>query len=160
MEEHLIPYFAAEKSEALLFMAVGVAAIAVSGWLWLSRSRWKAMALPLVVIAAIQLTVGGTVYFRTDAQVAALQAQLAADRSAFKQAETVRMDVVVKNFKIYKAIEIALLLAGLALVALMRSRQTLLAVGAGLALQSALMLVLDLFAEARADEYLKFVAGL
>ena len=160
MEEHLIPYFSAEKSEALLFLAVGVVAIAVSVWLWLSRSRWKAMALPLVAIAAIQLTVGGTVYFRTDAQVAALQAQLAADRSAFKQAETVRMDVVVKNFKIYKAIEIALLLTGLALVALMRSHQKLFAAGAGLALQSGLMLVLDLFAEARADEYLKFVAGL
>jgi len=30
MEEHLVPYFAAEKREALLFILVGIAALAVS----------------------------------------------------------------------------------------------------------------------------------
>lgn len=53
----------------------------------------------------------------------------------------------------------AVLLAGLALAIGLRRRELWRAVGVGLALQAALMLVLDLFAEKRADEYVKFVLG-
>lgn len=159
MEQHLLPYFAAEKQEAVLFMLVGVAAIAVAVMLLARRHRYRGMAYPLVGIALIQLTVGATVYFRTDEQVAALQAQYRQDPAAFKADETRRMETVVRNFDAYKVIEIALLVAGLAMALGLRRRELWHAVGVGLALQSALMLMLDLFAEKRADEYLKFVLG-
>jgi hypothetical protein len=155
----LVGYFAAEKSEAGLFMAVGIAAVAASAWLWLGGSAYKAMAYPLIAIAAIQLVVGATVFFRTDAQVAALQAQYGADRAAFKAAETPRMEAVVRNFRLYKGIEIALLATGILLTFLLRHSDAWYAVGIGLIIQSSLMLVLDLFAERRADEYLRFVLG-
>jgi hypothetical protein len=159
MSEPLLSYFAAEKSEALLFMAVGVAAVAVSAWLLAGRNAYRGMAYPLLVIAAIQLVVGATVYFRTDRQVATLQAQLQQVPAAFRVEETARMTKVMANFRVYKWIEIALLATGLAL-AFARRRQPLWhAVGLGLLLQSALMLVADLIAEARAVEYLKFLAA-
>lgn len=160
MEEHLLPYFAAEKQESLLFMLVGAAAVAVSVWLFVTGSRYKGMAYPLVAVAAIQFVVGGTVYFRTDRQVSELQVQFQHAPAAFKAEETKRMAVVVKNFKIYKWIEIALLAAGIALVLALRGNDLWYAVGIGLIIQSALMLVLDLFAEKRAEEYLSFIAGL
>jgi hypothetical protein len=159
MQEHLIPYFAAEKQEVLLFMLVGVAAVAVSIALLATGNRCKGMAYPLIAVAAMQLVVGATVYFRTDGQVAALQAQFQQAPAAFKAAETQRMDVVMKNFRVYKWIEIALLATGIALAFAPRGNALWSAVGIGLAIQSALMLLLDLFAEKRADEYLRFVAG-
>lgn len=160
MTDPIVSYFSAEKSEAALFMAVGLIAIAAALYLALARSTWKAMAIPLVAIAAIQIVVGSTVFFRTAEQVETLQAQYAADRAAFVADETSRMQVVMKNFEIYKAIEIALLAAGIALATFLRRNTSWRAFGVGLALQSALMLVLDLFAEHRAGEYLRFVTGM
>ena len=151
-------YFGAEKSESLLFIGLGAAFVLLAVHLLRARSRWRGMAGPLVVIAAIQLIVGGAVYLRTDTQAAALQAQQASDPAAFQRDETKRMLAVVANFELYKRIEIGLLTAGLALAAVTRRRSDFwLGFGLALALQSAIMLGLDLFAQARADVYLAAV---
>ena len=155
----LLPYFAAERQEAMLFVAVGAAAVAAAAWLTWRVPRWRGAAWPLVAIAAIQIVVGGSVGLRTDAQVATLAARLAADPAAFKREETARMLVVNDNFRVYKAIEIGLVAAGVALVAANRRpaqrprRAFWRAFGAGLALQAAFMLALDFFAEERAGVY-------
>ena len=148
-------YFSAEKQEALLFIAVGIAACLASFWLWRTHSRLRGMAGPLLAIAAIQIVVGATVYFRTDAQVAAIHAQRQTAPAAFKAEETKRMALVMRNFELYKRIEIALLALGAAsAVALRRRHPYWFAFGLGLALQAAFMLVLDLFAQSRAHDYL------
>jgi hypothetical protein len=126
----------------------------MGGW-----ARLKAMAYPLVAIAAIQLVVGGTVFFRSDAQAQTLTQQAATQPQRFAQAETARMATVMKNFVLYRYIEIALVIIGVLLVALWPRTDWIAAVGVGLALQSALMLTLDLFAEARGQTYLHAVAG-
>jgi hypothetical protein len=159
MNDPLLDYFTAEKQEALLFMLVGAAAVAVALVLLVRRQRYRGMAYPLVAIALIQLTVGATVYFRTDAQVAALQAQRQQAPAAFKADETRRMQAVVRSFDVYKVVEIALLAIGLGLALGLRRHELWHAVGVGLTLQAALTLVLDLFAEKRADDYVKLVLG-
>lgn len=159
MEQHLIPYFTAEKQEALLFMLVGVVALVLSVWLFTTGGRYKSMLYPMAAVALIQIIVGSTVYFRTDTQVAALKAQYQSAPAAFKTEEIQRMQTVVKNFKLYKWIEILLLVAGIGLVLVLRRNDLWYAVGIGLIIQSSLMLVMDLFAERRADEYLRFVMG-
>jgi hypothetical protein len=150
----IVTYFTAEKRESLLFLLVGLAAIAASVVLWRTGSPYRGMAYPLVAIALIQIVVGGTVYFRMDAQVATLHRQLASDPPAYVAAELPRMEKVRKSFTVYKAIEIALLGLGLAGFFLLRDRQTLYAGSLGLILQSAMMLALDLVAERRADIYM------
>lgn len=160
MEEHLIPYFTAEKHEALLFMLAGLAAIGISTWLLLAGSAYRAAAFPLVAIAAIQLTVGGTVYFRTDNQVAELTHLYEQDPAGFKAEETKRMQAVINNFVVYRWIEIALLGIGIILALTMCSHPAWLAAGAGLAAQAGIMLALDYFAERRAAGYMQFVVGL
>ena len=94
MHAAVITYFAAEKRESLLFMALGFAAIAVSVALWRIGSPYRGMGFPLAAIALIQIVVGGTVYFRTDAQVLGLHKQLAGDPAAFVAAELPRMETV------------------------------------------------------------------
>jgi hypothetical protein len=159
MEQQLISYFTAEKQEALLFMLVGVAALTASAWLFKTGGRYKGMLYPLAAIALIQVTVGSTVYFRTDGQVAALSTQHQEDRAAFRAQEKQRMEAVTKNFVVYRWIEILLLGVGVVLVLAGRRNELWYAVGLGLTLQSAIMLVLDYLAERRADEYLWFVMG-
>lgn len=160
IEQHLVPYFTAEKQEALLFMVVGAGAILLSVWLLKTGHRMKAAAIPLVLIAAIQLTVGSTVYFRTDQQVSELSQQYTQAPRTFQSAESARMQRVIDNFVVYRYLEIAFLIAGVLMTGLLRHRQHWHAAGIGLTAQAGIMLALDYFAEARAAEYMRFVQSL
>jgi hypothetical protein len=154
MQEQMVRYFSEEKAESWLFILVGVVALGASVWLLRTGSAYRGMAYPLIAVGLIQLVVGGSVAFRTDAQVAALTAQLASSPSAFQLAEVPRMEVVMRNFALYKGIELALLLVGVALTYAFRQKELVYGIGVGLVMQASLMLVLDLFAERRGDEYL------
>lgn len=160
MLQEMNEYFAAEKSESLLFILVGVVAIGVAVWLWQDGHRLKSMAFPLVAIALIQIVVGSTVFFRTDAQLSTLQQSLATASAKFKASETPRMETVMKAFSTYKIIEIALLAIGALLIIFMQRNDVAAGIGGGLVIQSAFMLCLDLFAEARGENYLNALGKL
>ena len=65
-------YFLAEKQESLLFLIVGIAAIALAVvfyfFIKINPSFFKGAAIPLVAIGIIQCIVGYTVYARSDRQ--------------------------------------------------------------------------------------------
>jgi hypothetical protein len=164
MHAAIITYFSAEKRESLLFLMAGAAAIAASVYLWATGSPHRAMAWPLTAVALIQIVVGWTVYARTDGQRkdlhSLLSKGLAKDKAAYTAAEVPRMETVRKSFRIYKAIEIVLLAAGLAGAFFLKDRVALHAASVGLALQAGLMLVFDLYAESRAEVYVEQIRRL
>jgi hypothetical protein len=153
-------YFTAEKQESLIFVAVGLVAIGISVWLWMNGHRLKSMAYPLVVIAMMQMVVGGSVYLRTDTQLSTLSAQLATNSAALKAEETTRMQIVMKNFSIYKAVEMVLLIVGVGMIAFLQRHDIAAGIGVGLVLQAAFTLTLDIFAEARGADYLSAIRSL
>ncbi len=160
MINNLSSYFSAEKLESLIFIAAGLLAIGLSAWLWMNGHRLKSMAYPLVVIALMQIVVGGSVYLRTDSQVSALSAQLKLNPAALKAEETTRMQTVMRNFSIYKAVEMLLLIVGVGMIAFLQRHDMAAGIGVGLVLQAAFTLTLDLFAEARGADYLSAVQGI
>ena len=160
MQGAVIRYFAAEKQESLLFAAAGVVALAAAALLLRGGGPYRAMAWPLAAVAVIQLAVGGSVFLRTDRQVAALEARLAADPAGFRAEEAARMDRVMAGFRLYKAVEIALLAAGIGLALAFPRREGWYAAGIGLLAQASLILVLDLFAEKRGRDDLDAIARL
>ena len=154
MINHMSSYFSAEKQESLIFLAVGLAAIGISVWLWMNGHRLKSMAYPLVAIALMQMVVGGSIYLRTDTQLSTLSAQLQANPAALKAEETTRMQTVMSNFSVYKAVEMVLLIVGVGMVAFLQRHDMAAGIGVGLVLQAAFTLTLDIFAEARGADYL------
>ncbi|WP_291010939.1 hypothetical protein [Hydrogenophaga sp.] len=160
MINHMSSYFAAEKQESLIFIAVGLLAIGISVWLWMNGHRLKSMAYPLVVIALMQMAVGASVYLRTDTQLSTLSAQLNANPTALKAEETTRMQTVMKNFSIYKAVEMVLLIGGVGMIAFLQRYDMAAGIGVGLVLQAAFTLTLDIFAEARGADYLSAMGSI
>lgn len=160
MQKTIQDYFMAEKAEALIFILVGMAACALAFWLWSQGHRLKAMAYPLVAIALIQFVVGGTVFLRTHQQIQDVTSHLQQSASSLKSKEVPRMETVMKAFMTYRYIEIALVALGLGLILFMRNSDTASAIGGGLILQAGIMLVLDLFAETRGEEYLRALRAL
>lgn len=160
-------YFAAERAESLFFMVVGTVALLAAALAW--SGRWLAhgtaalrrgLAGALVAVALIQITVGATVWRRSPLDAQRVTGQMQTDRARIAEQEVRRMQAVMRNFEIYRWVEWALLVAGLGLGWRAGAGSTARGVGAGLAPQSALMLVLDHFAEERGETYLAFLRAL
>lgn len=162
MLQALETYFAAEKAESLIFLGLGICAIVVAALaLWRGRDPlFKGLAIPLLLVGAIQVGVGATIFVRTDAQVVALKAQYQADPAAFKTQELARMKAVREGFVVYKAIEIAFIAIGLVLALLPSLHRFWRGIGLGMLLQGALMLPADLAAEDRTDAYLQAIQAI
>ena len=70
------------------------------------------------------------------------------------------MQTVMKNFNLYKTIEMVLLVVGVGLIGFLQRFDVAAGIGAGLVLQAGFTLALDLFAEARGQDYLVALKGL
>lgn len=155
----LTEYFAAERQGGFLLVAMALAGLGFAIFLWIARSAFLAMAWPVVVFAVIQLAIGLTVALRTPAQVTALEHGMASTAAATVASETARMQKINANFRFFKAIEVALIAIGLALVLLFPVPGTVSAVGLGLALEAVVLLVFDSFAHHRALSYTQWLQG-
>jgi hypothetical protein len=152
-------YFGAEKAESFLFVLVGLVAITLAVYFFakLKQPFYNGIAYPLIAIALIQITVGGSVYLRSSKDIARVNQMIQIDKTRIQTEEIPRMKIVMNNFVLYRWIEIVLVLIGLALLFYFKSATMWKGVGLGLVIQSALMLLLDFFAESRGREYLDYL---
>lgn len=152
-------YFGAEKAESALFVALGLVAIALAVYFFVNVKQpyYNGLSYALVVVALIQITVGGSVYVRSPKDILRVNDMLNTDHERIAEEEIPRMEVVMRNFVWYRWIEIILLAGGLLLYFYMQPLSLWKGLGLGLAIQSAMMLLLDLFAENRGKTYLEFL---
>ena len=155
-------YFNAERAESMLFIAVGVLALAASGWclIVLRKPFFNGMAISLSVVAVLQLIVGVTIYLRSPQDAARVQQMLQTAPDRLQTEEVPRMQAVMRNFRIYLGVEVALLILGLALLAFAAPGGLLRGAAMGLALQAVFTAALDLVATRRGDGYLNWLLSL
>jgi hypothetical protein len=152
-------YFTAEKSESLLFVLVGCIAIVLAAYflLKLKQPFFNGIAYPFILIALIQITVGASVYFRSPKDIQRVNQMVTTEKPKIQTEEIPRMETVMKNFTLYKWIEIALILIGIALFLVFPKASFWQGIGLGLFVQAGFMLLLDFFAENRGKAYLQFL---
>ena len=156
-------YFIAEKQESLLFLIVGAVAIILSIIFWFfiktNPAFFKGLAIPLLAIGLIQTVVGYTVYNRSDKQKMDVAYNIGIEPAGYiKQTEIPRMEKVMKNFVIYRWIEIVFIITGLVLIFLFRSnpdKSFWYGFGLALVIQAVIMLGADYFAEQRGKVYIE-----
>ncbi len=153
-------YFSAEKQESLLFLFLGIVSIGLALVFFIfiktNPSFFRGAAIPLLAIGLIQLTVGYTVYARSDKQRLDIAYQAGTDPHYIIGTEMPRMKTVMNNFVIYRYTEMALALAGLALFLFFYNSTGMLfwkGLGCTLAIQALLMLGADYVAEKRGKTY-------
>lgn len=156
----LTAYFAAEKQGGLLLIALAVASLALAGYLFATKSLFSAMAWPVLVLGGIELVIGLTVAGRADAQVAEIEAGLQSRRTVTITTEIERMARVNGTFVLIKKVEMALIAVSLGFLILRPAPETLGAIGLGILLQSAVLLVFDTFAHHRAVHYVEWLIAL
>lgn len=153
-------YFHAERWGGLTFVIVGVVAIAVAAWSWRHGAFWRGAAGPLVLAALVQMGVGGSVWWRSPQDLARVQHIVANERVRLGIEEMPRMQVVMNEFARNRRIEFALAVAGILLVMLAPKSSAWQGAGTGLAVQAAVIFLLDGSAERRAASYLSWLQSL
>ena len=153
-------YFNAERMHGLMFVAVGLLAAGGAAWGWRDGAFWRGAAWPLVLVGLLQLGAGATVWWRSPQDIARVQHIVAQEKPRLAAEEIPRMQAVVKGFVTNRGVEIALIAAGLLLLMLTARGGIWQGVGAGLAVQAGVVLLLDAFAERRADAYLAWLQTL
>jgi drug/metabolite transporter (DMT)-like permease len=152
-------YFNAEKAESLLFLGIGIAGfIAAIVFLFVIKTNfYKGAALPLALVGLLLGIVGYTVYTRSDADRIRNVYAYDMNPADLKEKEIPRMEVVMKNFVIYRYTEIALAILGIVLFIYFRTnaeKQFWAGLGIGLFCMAVLALGADYFAEKRGHVYL------
>jgi len=152
-------YFNAERAESLVFIAVGAIALAWSAWclLVMRKPFFNGMAITLSLVAALQLIVGITVYQRSPQDTARVQQMVQSAPERIQSEEVPRMRVVMRNFKIYLGVEVALLIMSLVVLLFAAPGDLLRGAAVGLALQAVFTAMLDLVATRRGDAYLTWL---
>lgn len=153
-------YFFAEKHESFLFLMIGAIAIllAMVFYFFLKNNFYKGAAIPLLLIGSIQLTVGYSVYTRSDDRRIDNVYAFDMNPGKLKNEELPRMKTVNKKLVIHRWAEIALITIATGLIFYYKANETkvfLLGIGAALAIQSAFMLGADYFAGKRAKIYME-----
>jgi hypothetical protein len=156
----LTAYFTAEQQGGLLLVALATASIALAVWLFATRSVFSDMAWPLLVLGVLELIIGVSVAGRADAQVAELHAGLQSTRAATITTEVERLASVNTTFEVLKTVEMGLIALAMVFLLVKPAPETLGAVGLGILLQCAVLLVFDTFAHHRAERYVQWLIAL
>lgn len=159
MKEALVTYFAAEKRGAMILVLMGVLALGVAAAVTLTRSNYRSMAIPLALLALVELAIGIGVYARTDGQVAGLLTTLGTSPVEAARGEITRMNGVMRAFAVVEIVEIVVFAAGVVLAMTARASDVRFAVGLGCIMQASALLCFDLFAERRAVPYMEALQG-
>ncbi len=151
-------YFNAEKNESLLFIMMGISAIVLAlVFIFYLKSNWhKGAAIPFLIVGFMHLVVGTIIFKRSDKDRIRITYAYDLNPGDIKTKEIPRMELVNKNFVIYRYTGIILLLAGLGLHFFFKNNPDKgfwIGLGVALAIEAAVSLGADYFAEKRATAY-------
>lgn len=151
-------YFIAEKQVGLIFFIIGIVAVvlALVFFLALRTNFYRGAAIPLILVGLLELILGFAIFKKSDDDRKGNVYAYDMNPQELKEVELPRMQKVTKSFTIYKWVEIALTITGIALIIVYRTRpDKTFWVGLGIALtiQALLLLTADSMAEKRAKNY-------
>ena len=151
-------YFNAEKQESFLFILIGIAGIAAAGifFFFYKTNFRKGAAIPLLLIGLLMGIAGYTVYKRSDDDRIRNVYAYGMGPSQLKNKELPRMQTIMKNFIIYRYIEIVLAIIGVTLFFYFKERADKMfwkGFGLTLTIMALIALTADYFAEQRGKKY-------
>ncbi|MCU0119964.1 hypothetical protein N8H74_17000 [Pseudomonas sp. B2M1-30] len=90
-------YFKAERTGGLLFVIVGIVALALAVWCWQHGSFWRGAAWSLAMMALIQISVGVTYWWRSPNDLQHVQHIVTKEHKRIFGEELPRMRAVLKR---------------------------------------------------------------
>lgn len=147
-------YVQGEFRTAWLLIVWGMVALGLGGWCWATQPdlQLQGLCFPVMMFAAVHLVSGLMQWLQTHKRAPKLLAKEFPTRSVLVE-EMLRLDVMMPKYKFYRRSAIAVVVLGLAMTlagSLAGLGKYMVGTGAGLALQAAITLIIDLFSAMRA----------
>ena len=158
----IVKYFNGEKVESYIFIIIGVISLAMALYFLfgLKTSFWKGVAIPFIVVACLEFIVGYTIVTRSPNDIKRIENFINSEPQNIKNLEIPRVEKVLSNFVIFRYVEIALIILGIALMYSSMNDTLLRGIGLGLFIQASIVLSLDFFAERRGYIYFEYLKEL
>lgn len=156
MESARDDYFAGERGLGMAGMIAGTASIAGASVLYFQDDDFmKGASYPLAGFGLLELVAGGVVYFRTPGQVRDLESDMQRDPAKMRSDELDRMKRVNAQFDVLTVVWIVGLAAGAGTLAygFIDKNDRVKGIGAGVMLESAILLAGDRVAAGNAEDY-------
>jgi hypothetical protein len=155
----IIKYFTGEKAESYLFLLLGLVGIAIAIYMLMTNSSsfWRGFIIPLILVSILEVIVGFTIINRSPKDIIRVENYVQNNIAKIKTLEIPRMEKVMKNFQIFRYSEIALMIIGILIFLAFSNLPFWKGFGAGLFIQSGIVLILDFFAEKRGYIYLEYL---
>ncbi len=160
---YIYKYFDEEKQASLLFLVIGLLTIILGVIFYFfvhdvpELDFYRGAAFPLIIIGLLMFTAGLSINYKSEKQQKDIAYNVGLNAKDYiKQTEMPRMKKVMSLFVVLRWVEIALAITGGVLIVLFYNKPDKLfyfGVGLALAVQAAIMLATDFFAEKRAKEY-------
>ena len=158
----IVKYFNGEKVESYIFIIIGVISLALALYFLfgLKTSFWKGVAIPFIVVACLEFIVGYTIVTRSPKDIKRVENFINSEPQNINNLEIPRVEKVLSNFVIFRYVEIALIILGIALMYSSMNDTFLRGIGLGLFIQASIVLSLDFFAERRGYIYFEYLKEL
>ncbi len=158
----VVKYFTEEKTGSALFAIVGVIALAIALYLFfgLKTSFTKGVAIPVVLVAMLELAGGVSIFLRSPNDITRVERFVKNEPQSIGTIELPRMKAVMRNFVIYRNVEIVLIALSIFLMFTSATSNFCEGVGMGLLIQTTLVLCLDYFAERRGQIYIDYLLNI
>lgn len=155
----VIKYFNGERAESYLFLVLGIVGLVLSSYLFFLKasSYWKGFAIPFVLVSVLEIIVGISLIYRSPKDIIRVENYIKYDQVKIKSDEIPRMEKVMKNFVVYRYVEIALIFIGGILYFAFANSDFWRGLGLALLIQASIVLTLDYFAERRGFFYLEYL---
>lgn len=152
-------YFNGERNESVLFIVVGILLMLFASYFFFFTKTpfWRGVAIPLALVAVLEMIVGYTIFMRSPKDLARVEYFATHEPNQLQQKELPRMETVMRNFVLYRGIEIGLLLLAIIVMYTGSSYTFWKGIGLGLFIQVSLVLCLDFFAEKRGHFYINYL---
>jgi len=155
-------YFNGERLQCGIGIAMALISISVGVYflLQLKKPFTTGMSYPFLIIPGFLLMICIAVIIRSSKDIVRVNQMVQRDKPKIKTEELPRMETVMRNFKIIKRAEMAVVVVGLLLYVFLPAGTFWRGVGLGLTIQASMMLFFDLVAESRGKVYLGFLQKL
>ena len=158
----IVKYFTGEKLESFLFLSLSLLGIALAvTFLSVTKTSFtKGIAIPFILVSALEIVVGLTLIYRSPKDIIRVETYLSEKTEMIQTEEIPRMEKVMRNFILFRYTEITLIFLGVILMYGARQNSLWNGIGVGLFIQSSTVLLLDFFAERRGEVYLEYLKSM
>jgi drug/metabolite transporter (DMT)-like permease len=147
-------YFTGEKNLGLFMIPIGIILIAFATYLWYAHKSplGYGMLIPLILVGILGIGMGIGLAYQSQYRLKNFPKLFQTDENAFIERELPRMEKVLQNFPRLKLAWMIIIVIGLILLYFVK-KDWLTGLSLSLILFGAIFLIIDSFAEKRAEIY-------